>query len=311
MRIVFMGTPQFAVYALKALNESKNQVVGVVTSVDKPAGRGKKLRQSAVKEYAESKNLNLLQPENLKDPGFIDELNELEADVFVVVAFRMLPKIVWSLPKHGTFNLHASLLPNYRGAAPINWAIINNEKETGVTTFFIDDKIDTGSILLKETIQIDKNETVGTLHDKLAPLGASVILKTIDYIKTSPTPIPQTLNGNEKEAPKLNKENTKIDWNYSLSKIDGLIRGLNPYPVAWMGIQNGDETLKIKIFKAKILKEDPQKESGTIYIEDKNIKIAHKQGVLVIEELQLPNKKRMESRALLNGFSFKTGSKVL
>ena len=310
MRIVFMGTPLFAVYALQALNESKHEVVRVVTSVDKPAGRGKQLRQSAVKEYAQSENLNLLQPENLKDEAFTQELKNLNADLFVVVAFRMLPKTVWSIPKLGTFNLHASLLPNYRGAAPINWAIINNENTTGVTTFFIDDKIDTGAILLKEEITIDKTETVGSLHDKLAPLGSKLILKTLDYIATNPTPKPQQLKGDEKEAPKLTKENTKIDWSQSLHYIDGLIRGLNPYPVAWIELQNGTSILKVKIFKATPEFGTHPLAEGEIKVEDKKIKIGHREGILIIDELQLPNKKRMTAQALLNGFTFETSARV-
>ena len=311
MRIVFMGTPQFAVYALQALNESEHEVVGVVTSVDKPAGRGKQLRQSAVKEYAAAEKLTLLQPENLKDPVFTKELEVLNADVFIVVAFRMLPKTVWSIPPKGTFNLHASLLPNYRGAAPINWAIINNETTTGATTFYIDDKIDTGAILLKEELVIQPNETVGSLHDKLAPLGANLILKTLDYIATNPTPKPQLLTGDEKEAPKLTKENTKIDWKHSLKYIDGLVRGLNPYPVAWLEIQNGESILKVKIFKATPSFEKHSFEIGKVHIDDKKIKIAHKEGMLIVEELQLPNKKRMQAQALLNGFTFENGAEVL
>lgn len=311
MRIVFMGTPIFAVNALKAIYESKHKVIGVVTSADKPAGRGKKLWQSAVKDYAAKEGLNLLQPENLKDVGFIDSLKNLKADIFVVVAFRMLPKSVWNIPTKGTFNLHASLLPNYRGAAPINWAIINNEISTGVTTFFIDDKIDTGKILLKKTIAINPKETVGSLHDKLAPIGASLILETIDYIETNPSPVEQQLTGNEKEAPKLTKENTKIDWNKSLNHIDGLIRGLNPNPGAWTEIQNGSELLKVKIFKASCLHSKHDINKGSVFDEGKKIKISHFEGILIIDEIQLPNKKRMDSQALLNGFSFKTKAKVL
>ena len=311
MRIVFMGTPIFAVNALKAIHESKHTIVGVVTSSDKPAGRGKKIRQSAVKDYAIGKNLNLLQPENLKDKVFIDALKNLKADVFIVVAFRMLPKAVWNIPAKGTFNLHASLLPNYRGAAPINWAIINNETTTGVTTFFIDNNIDTGAVLLKETIAIKPKETVATLHDKLASLGASLILKTIEYITTNPTPIPQQLSGNEKEAPKLTKENTKIDWNKPLKAIDALVRGLNPHPYAWTEIQNGTEQLKVKISRVTFdyLKHDYNLKN--MIIEGKKIKIAHSEGILIIEELQLPNKKIMDSQSLLNGFNFKAGAKVL
>ena len=311
MRIVFMGTPQFAVYALQALNESKHDVVGVVTSVDKPAGRGKQLRQSAVKEYAVAEKLHLLQPENLKDSAFTKELEFLNADVFIILAFRMLPKTVWSIPLKGTFNLHASLLPNYRGAAPINWAIINNETITGATTFYIDDKIDTGAILLKEELAIEPTETIGSLHDKLAPLGANLILKTLDYIATNPTPKPQLLTGDEKEAPKLTKENTKIDWKQSLKYIDGLVRGLNPYPVAWLEIQNGESVLKVKIFKAIPIVEKHTLRIGNVFIEDKKIKIVHKEGILIVEELQLPNKKRMHAQALLNGFTFENGAEVL
>ena len=311
MRIVFMGTPQFAVYALQALNESEYDVVGVVTSVDKPAGRGKQLRQSAVKEYAVAEKLHLLQPENLKDSAFTKELEFLNADVFIIVAFRMLPKTVWSIPLKGTFNLHASLLPNYRGAAPINWAIINNETITGATTFYIDDKIDTGAILLKEELAIEPTETIGSLHDKLAPLGANLILKTLDYIATNPTPKPQLLTGDEKEAPKLTKENTKIDWKQSLKYIDGLVRGLNPYPVAWLEIQNGESVLKVKIFQAIPIVEKHTLRIGNVFIEDKKIKIVHKEGILIVEELQLPNKKRMHAQALLNGFTFENGAEVL
>ena len=311
MRIVFMGTPQFAVYALQALNESKHDVVGVVTSVDKPAGRGKQLRQSAVKEYAVAEKLHLLQPENLKDSAFTKELEFLNADVFIILAFRMLPKTVWSIPLKGTFNLHASLLPNYRGAAPINWAIINNETITGATTFYIDDKIDTGAILLKEELAIKPTETIGSLHDKLAPLGANLILKTLDYIATNPTPKPQLLTGDEKEAPKLTKENTKIDWKQSLKYIDGLVRGLNPYPVAWLEIQNGESVLKVKIFQAIPIVEKHTLRIGNVFIEDKKIKIVHKEGILIVEELQLPNKKRMHAQALLNGFTFENGAEVL
>ena len=311
MRIVFMGTPQFAVYALQALNESEHDVVGVVTSVDKPAGRGKQLRQSAVKEYAVAEKLHLLQPENLKDHAFTKELEFLNADVFIIVAFRMLPKTVWSIPLKGTFNLHASLLPNYRGAAPINWAIINNETITGATTFYIDDKIDTGAILLKEELAIEPTETIGSLHDKLAPLGANLILKTLDYIATNPTPKPQLLTGDEKEAPKLTKENTKIDWKQSLKYIDGLVRGLNPYPVAWLEIQNGESVLKLKIFQAIPIVEKHTLRIGNVFIEDEKIKIVHKEGILIVEELQLPNKKRMHAQALLNGFTFENGAEVL
>lgn len=311
MKIVFMGTPLFAVYALEAIFQSDHEIVGVVTSSDKPAGRGKQLRQSEVKKFAIKNKLNLLQPLNLKDEVFLNNLRELEADVFVVVAFRMLPKVVWNIPPLGTFNLHASLLPNFRGAAPINWTIIHNEKTTGVTTFFIDDKIDTGALLLKEEVPIESNETAGSLHDKLAPLGAKLILKTLDRIAVDQSSIPQQLLGNEKEAPKLTKENTKINWEKPLSYIDGLIRGLNPFPTAWIKIQNGEDQLKMKIFQATPMIEKHSKKIGAVEIDDKKLKISHPEGFLIIEELQLPNKKRMNASDLLNGFKFKKGSKVL
>lgn len=310
MRIVFLGTPLFAVYTLEAIHKSEHTIVGVVTSVDKPAGRGKKLRKSAVKQYAVKHNLPLFQPTNLKDTSIAKNLEDINADIFVVVAFRMLPKSIWSIPKKGTFNLHSSLLPNYRGAAPINWAIINNETQTGVTTFFIDDKIDTGAILLKEKISIEPTDNAGTLHDKLALLGASLTLKTLDAIDNL-TPIPQKLTGSEKEAPKLVKENTKIDWAKPLVYIYNLIRGLSPYPAAWISIQNGDSTLNIKIFKAQLSYEEYSKAVGDIFIEDKKMKIVHSQGILVCEELQLPNKRRMKTSELLNGFSFAKEIKVL
>tara|TARA_B100000767_G_scaffold176898_1_gene165260 strand:- start:174 stop:1094 length:921 start_codon:yes stop_codon:yes gene_type:complete len=306
-----MGTPLFAVYALQAIDESEHSIVGVVTNIDKPAGRGKKLQQSAVKEYAKYKGLNLFQPQNLKDPNFTDLLKKLKADIFVVVAFRMLPKSIWNIPRKGTFNLHASLLPNYRGAAPINWALINNETTTGLTTFYICDQIDTGAVLMKESIEIDSYDTFGTLHDKLAPSGSILVLKTIELLKTNPNPIKQELKGNEKNAPKLTKENTKIDWNKPLKAIDALVRGLNPHPYAWTEIQNGTEQLKVKISRVTFdyLKHDYNLKN--MIIEGKKIKIAHSEGILIIEELQLPNKKIMDSQSLLNGFNFKAGAKVL
>ena len=206
LKVVFMGTPGFAVTTLKAIKNTEHKIVGVVTNIDKPAGRGKKISTSAVKDYALEQGLNLLQPTSLKDPTFIDDLTALNADVFVVVAFRMLPKVVWTIPPKGTFNLHASLLPNYRGAAPINWAVINREKETGVTTFLIDEKIDTGNILLQEKIALVEGETAGSLHDNLAPLGGEVIVATLDALEEGLKANPQETHGNEKDAPKLTKE---------------------------------------------------------------------------------------------------------
>src|SRR5690606_2867521 len=233
LRIVFMGTPDFAVGVLRKIVEAGKNIVGVITAPDKPAGRGRKLMASAVKEYALSQNLKILQPTNLKDEHFLEELKDLKANLQVVVAFRMLPKAVWQMPELGTFNLHASLLPHYRGAAPINWAIINNERKTGVTTFFIDEKIDTGFIISKKEIEIEERETAGTLHDKLMEEGAALVLETLGLIENeNVNPKPQPQNEYLREAPKLTPENTRIDWTKPGKEIDAFIRGLSPYPVA-------------------------------------------------------------------------------
>ncbi len=299
-----MGTPGFAVTILAAIHGSKHKIVGVVTNVDKPAGRGKKISTSAVKDYAVAQQLPLLQPSSLKDPTFIMDLQALEADVFVVVAFRMLPKVVWSIPAKGTFNLHASLLPAYRGAAPINWAIINQEKESGVTTFLIDEKIDTGNVLLQEKIQLEKGETAGSLHDKLASLGGKVTIDTLEALQKGIEAQPQLTDGTEKDAPKLTKENTRIDWNKSLDEIEAHVNGLSPYPVAWTELCENEKKARIKIYgvKVELCKHDyPQQR---IVIENKQMKIAHSQGFLHCESIQMPNKRRMEVKDLLNGYSF-------
>ena len=232
MKIVFLGTPDFAVASLKALVENKYEVVGVVTMPDKKSGRGMKLQQSAVKKYAVEQDIPVLQPTNLKDPEFQSELKSLQADLQIIVAFRMLPDAVWQMPKYGTFNLHGSLLPEYRGAAPIHWAIINGETKTGVTTFFIDDKIDTGEIILQEEIDILITETVGTLHDKLMNLGAILVSKTVDLISTKKVSTIKQPDLENKSASKLNPENCRIDWNDSIENIYNKIRGLNPFPAA-------------------------------------------------------------------------------
>lgn len=299
-----MGTPGFAVTILAAIHGSKHKIVGVVTNVDKLAGRGKKISTSAVKDYAVAQQLPLLQPSSLKDPTFIMDLQALEADVFVVVAFRMLPKVVWSIPAKGTFNLHASLLPAYRGAAPINWAIINQEKESGVTTFLIDEKIDTGNVLLQEKIQLEKGETAGSLHDKLASLGGKVTIDTLEALQKGIEAQPQLTDGTEKDAPKLTKENTRIDWNKSLDEIEAHVNGLSPYPVAWTELCENEKKARIKIYgvKVELCKHDyPQQR---IVIENKQMKIAHSQGFLHCESIQMPNKRRMEVKDLLNGYSF-------
>ena len=299
-----MGTPGFAVTILAAVYESRNKIVGVVTNVDKPAGRGKKISTSAVKDYAVAQQLPLLQPTSLKAPSFIKELQALEADVFVVVAFRMLPKVVWSIPPKGTFNLHASLLPAYRGAAPINWTIINQEKESGVTTFLIDEKIDTGNVLLQEKIQLEKGETAGSLHDKLASLGGKVTIDTLEALQKGIEAQPQLTDGTEKDAPKLTKENTRIDWNKSLDEIEAHVNGLSPYPVAWTELCENEKTARIKIYGVKVELCSHDYPQQRIVIENKQMKIAHSQGFLHCESIQMPNKRRMEVKDLLNGYSF-------
>ncbi len=305
IRIVFMGTPDFAVASLSSILEAGYNVVGVITAPDRPAGRGRKVQESAVKKFAKDKGLKLLQPTNLKDKSFLEDLEALNPTIQVVVAFRMLPKAVWDLPKLGTFNLHASLLPQYRGAAPINWAIINNEPKTGVSTFFLDEKIDTGAMILQKEVNIGKEETVGELHDKLMGLGAHLVVETLTLIeKGNVTPTPQPLNLELKEAPKLTKENTKINWNDSLDQIYNLIRGLNPYPAAWSYFFNGKKDEKVKIYQCKKENYDHNLENGSILIEDKKLKVAVQDGYLIIEELQLPGKRKMDVKSLLNGYAF-------
>ena len=301
MKIVFFGTPDFAVASLEAINQSNHEIVGVVTSVDKPAGRGKKLQSSSVKKYAEEHNLLLHQPENLKDESFISSLSQLEADLFVVVAFRMMPKIVWSMPKMGTFNLHASLLPQYRGAAPINWAIINGESYTGVTTFLIDDKIDTGNILMYEKAEINPNDNAGTLHDKLMLLGKDLVLKTIDNLQNnSLEPRKQITDGIElKLAPKLTKANTKIDWNESGNVIINKIKGLSPYPSSWCKIQFAEKTLNFKLFDASL--SDLKIPAGHMIIKGKNCYVGTDSNAIKLLEVQVEGKKRTSSIDFING----------
>ena len=301
MKIVFFGTPDFAVASLEAINQSNHEIVGVVTSVDKPAGRGKKLQSSSVKKYAEEYNLVLFQPENLKDESFISSLSQLEADIFVVVAFRMMPKIVWSMPKMGTFNLHASLLPQYRGAAPINWAIINGESYTGVTTFLIDDKIDTGNILMYEKTEINPIDNAGTLHDKLMLLGKDLVLKTIDNLQNnSLEPRKQITDGIElKLAPKLTKANTKIDWNESGNVIINKIKGLSPYPSSWCKIQFAEKTLNFKLFDASL--SDLKIPAGHMIIKGKNCYVGTNSNAIKLLEVQVEGKKRTSSIDFING----------
>lgn len=304
MRIVFMGTPEFAVTTLKYLVENKYNVVGVITAPDRPAGRGQQLRQSAVKQYAVANAIEVLQPTNLKNETFISDLKKWNADIQIVVAFRMLPKIVWAMPKKGTFNLHASLLPQYRGAAPINWAIINGETKTGNTTFFIDDKIDTGNIILQEALTISKNESAGTLHDRLMHSGAQLVAKTIDSIKLGNVDTKEQPNFEPKTAYKLNKSNTKINWEVKGKVIHNLIRGLSPYPSAWCYLNDKNKRVNVKILEAELLEEKPQGKLGAITVLEKNIKVNTLDSLILIKKMQLPNKKAMLVKDLLNGYTF-------
>ncbi len=302
LRIVFMGTPDFAVGILDTIYKNNYDIVGVITAPDKPAGRGQKVSMSAVKEYALEKNLRLLQPTNLKSEEFLSELRSLEANLQVVVAFRMLPEVVWKMPKLGTFNLHASLLPEYRGAAPINWAIINGETKTGVTTFFIDDKIDTGAMILSKETEIGTNETAGELHDRLMHLGSETVLETLQLIESGKaTTTLQENHPDVKTAYKLNKDNCKIDWSQSGKTIFNLIRGLSPYPAAWTYIKDGEQEWNVKIYLASFEEKAHSETIGKITTTKKEIFIATKDGLLKIESLQFPGKKRMLAHELLNG----------
>jgi methionyl-tRNA formyltransferase len=311
LRIVFMGTPDFAVAILKALLEAKYTVVGVITAPDKPAGRGRKLHQSSVKKFALEHNLNVLQPTNLKRESFLDELRALNANLHIVVAFRMLPKVVWQMPEYGTFNLHASLLPNYRGAAPINWAIINGETKTGVTTFFIDEKIDTGAMIFQEELPIDPTENAGSLHDKLMNLGSGLVVKTVQHIeKNEVTTTIQAQNDDIKNAYKIHKETCEIDWTKNIDTIYNKIRGLSPYPASWTTLYSGDDTFAIKIYEVEKILESHSDEVGNIISSKKEIKIAVKDGYVLLKIIQLPGKRKMEISALLNGFKFEKDAKV-
>jgi len=308
VRIVFMGTPDFAVGVLKNLIQHKFNVVGVITSPDRPSGRGRKLNQSAVKKYAFDQGLKILQPTNLKNDFFLNELKELNANLQIVVAFRMLPKVVWQLPKLGTFNLHASLLPEYRGAAPINWAIINGETSTGVSTFFIDEKIDTGEIILQDEVDISETDTAGDLHDKLMEVGSKLVVKTVKLIQKGKVKTVIQPEKEEKPAPKIYKETCKIDWSQPIEAIYNKIRGLSPYPTAWTIIDNVNEIIEAKIYAAskEIVKHNYK--IGTVITTKKEMKIAVKNGFILIDQMQLPGKRKMNTRDLLNGFAFHTNA---
>lgn len=309
MRIVFMGTPEFAVESLKVLIQHQYQVVGVVTAPDKPAGRGYKLQYSAVKQFALDHQLHLLQPTNLKDEAFLQALKALKADLQIVVAFRMLPEVVWNMPPMGTFNLHASLLPQYRGAAPINWAIINGEQETGVTTFFIREGVDTGNIILQEKISIHEEDDAGTLHDKLMIKGAQLVKKTVDRLaKGAITTTAQSSIIEDastlKLAPKLFRDNCKMDFSGSVDEMHNFVRGLSPYPTAWTSLQlpGQPEATVLKVFKTGKEKCMHQSTIGSVHTDGKNfLKIALPDGFIHLVEIQAPGKKRMDIASFLRG----------
>lgn len=312
LRILFMGTPEFAVESLKSLVENGYNVVGVVTMPDKPAGRGYKLQPSPVKQYALQQGLPVLQPEKLKDEGFLNELKELGVDLQIVVAFRMLPEVVWNMPPKGTFNLHSSLLPQYRGAAPINWAIINGEKETGVTTFFLSHEIDTGKIIFQEKTMIDETDNAGTLHDRLMIMGAQLVLKTVDAIlEENIQTVPQDKLFKDlselKNAPKVFKEDCRIDWNKPVREVYNYIRGLSPYPAAWTElVTDNEEKQRFKLFAGEPIEEKTHDlQPGTIRTDNKShLDVAVKDSFLRITELQLTGKRRMSTIDFLNGYHF-------
>ena len=303
LKVVFFGTPDFARASLEAIHTSAHEVVGVVTVADKASGRGQKVHQSPVKTYAVEHDLPLFQPEKLRNEEFLSQIQSLNADIFVVVAFRMMPKVLFSMPRLGTFNLHASLLPDYRGAAPINYAVINGETKSGVTTFFINEKIDEGNILLQAETEISPEDNAGTLHDRLMEIGAKLVVETLDGLAEGKlTEIPQNQKENPKTAYKIFKEDTKIDWEKEVEVIHNFIRGMSPYPAAFTVLEVGGEQKILKIFKGKFQKIEHFKENGEIEISKNEFKIYAKNGVYFPEELQLEGKKRMNLKDFLNGF---------
>ena len=304
VKILFMGTAEFGIPTLKVLKDNFN-LDAIITNYDKPSGRGLKIEFSPVKKFAISNNIKYLQPKNLKEQSLIDKITSINPDIIVVVAFRMIPKSIWQIPKYGTINLHASLLPNYRGSAPINWAIINNENFTGVTTFFIDDKIDTGDILLQEKIKVDKKINAGELHDKLKVIGARTVKKTIEEIlNNSLTQKKQEHDRNYKTAYKLDKENIKIDWNQNCLEIYNKIRGLSPFPGSRASLINDNGDVKRVIFyESEYVIEDHNFENGQITKEKDFINITCNDGFIKIKNLKMEGKKRMNTSSFLNGFN--------
>ncbi len=318
LRIVYMGTPDFAVEALRQLVEGGYNVVGVITMPDKPTGRGHKIQYSPVKQYALEQNLPLLQPEKLKDEAFVQALREWKADLQIVVAFRMLPEVVWSMPRLGTFNLHASLLPQYRGAAPINWAVINGDTETGITTFFLKHEIDTGEVIQQVRVPITDTDNVEIVHDKLMMLGGKLVVETVDAILNGVVkPVPQeemAVVGELRPAPKIFKETCRIDWNQPVKKVYDFIRGLSPYPAAWSELVSPEgEVVVVKIFETeKYIRNEGKRcrnsrgcfcKVGSIETDGKKyIKVAVPGGFVSVLSLQLPGKKRLKTDELLRGF---------
>jgi len=303
LKVVFLGTPEFAKTSLEAIHNSHHKVVGVVTVADKASGRGQKVNQSPVKIFAAENNIPVFQPEKLRNPEFLDELRKLDADVFVVVAFRMMPKVLFEMPKMGTFNLHASLLPDYRGAAPINYAVINGEEKTGATTFFINEKIDEGNILLQEELPILPDENAGSLHDRLMEMGAKLVVKTLDGLaENTITERPQPHVEHPKNAYKIFKENTKIDWAKKSKEVHQFVLGMSPYPAAFTTLQIGNEEKGLKIFGGKFEVANHDKPAGTIDISKNEFKIYTADGIYFPLELQLEGKKRMNIKDFLNGF---------
>ena len=313
LKIVFFGTPDFAVESLRRLVEGGYNIVGVVTMPDKEAGRGHKLLQSPVKQYALEHGLRLLQPERLKNPQFVEELRSLKADLQIVIAFRMLPEVVWNMPPLGTFNLHASLLPKYRGAAPINWAVINGEKETGVTTFFLKHEIDTGDIIQQQKIAIGDDDNVGVVHDKLMMLGADMVIETVDAIiagDVKPIPQEQLCNAGAEAtaAPKIFKDTCKIDWTRPARDVRNLVRGLSPYPAAWTDMEDAQGVPHTaKVFEVSLTDADAgERKPGQMWNEDGRLLVACGDGCVEVKQLQLAGKKRMSAADFLRGFHLKS-----
>ena len=299
-----MGTPAFAISPLQQILESEHKVVAVITAPDRKSGRGKKLTPSPIKVFCEENDLPVLQPPNLKDPVLITQLRKLAPDVMVVVAFRMLPKQVWTIPANGTFNLHASLLPKYRGAAPIHWAIINGEQQTGVTTFFVNEQIDTGEIITQKSLSIGLNENAGQLSNRLEELGATLTLETLDLIATNRVNSSPQPNSNQASlAPKLTRENTKLQWDQEGKRIERKVRGLQPFPCAWTMLSSNGQVLYCKIYDVDFIERKQPLEYGKIFVENQQIMVAVPNGTIHVKRLQLPNKKPMSDKELLNGYS--------